>query len=84
MNLRTFAGWRGVVVGVVAMVLGAWAVMYTCNTETAACKGVVPWPGTAGFMNKVGWFLVVAGIVVIVVAVIAWISRVAGGRAKAV
>jgi membrane protein implicated in regulation of membrane protease activity len=77
---RSFVGWRGIVVGIACVVLGAWAVVYTCNTETAACKGVVPWPGGAGFMNRTGWVAVVAGIVLIIVVVVAWVIRAARER----
>jgi hypothetical protein len=82
MTSRSFIGWRGIAVGIVCVALGAWAFVYTCNTETAACKGVAPWPGGAGFLNRAGWVVAAAGLVLIVVVVIAWIVRAARGHAK--
>jgi heme/copper-type cytochrome/quinol oxidase subunit 2 len=82
-SLSSFAGWRGAVVGIACVVLGAWAVVYTCNTETAACKGAVPWPGTAGFMYQAGWIVAIAGLVLIGVVVIAWVLRAVRGHAEA-
>jgi hypothetical protein len=79
-TLSSFVGWRGVLIGVALVVLGAWAVVYTCNTETAACKGAVPWPGTAGLMNRGGWVVVVVGLVVLGATVIAWVARAVRGN----
>ena len=83
MTLSSFVGWRGVTVGIGCVVLGAWAVVYTCNTETAACKGAVPWPGTTGFMYRAGWTVAIAGLVLIGVVVIAWVLRAVRGDAEA-
>jgi hypothetical protein len=60
-----------------AFVLGAWAVLYACNTATAACKGAAPWPGLEGTMHRGGWVLIVLGIVVMLASAIAGIIRVA-------
>lgn len=83
MSRSSFVGWRGGIVGIACVVLGAWAVVSTCNTETAACKGAVPWPGTAGFMNRAGWVVTVVGLVLIGVVVIAWVLRAVRGRQAA-
>ena len=48
--------------------LGFWAVSYTCNTETAACKGAEPWPGASGFLYGAGWVVGAVGIALIVTA----------------
>ncbi|MGZ8597330.1 MAG: hypothetical protein ACXWXN_05735 [Actinomycetota bacterium] len=83
MSRSGFVGWRGGLVGIASVVLGAWAVVYTCNTETFACKGAVPWPGTAGFMNRAGWVVAVVGLALIGVVVIAWVLRAVRGRQAA-
>jgi len=65
------------------LVLGLWAVVYTCNTETAACKGAEPWPGATGFLYGGGWVVGVVGVALIVAAVVAWIVRAARERSQA-
>ncbi|MGH2539928.1 MAG: hypothetical protein ACRDGK_05365 [Actinomycetota bacterium] len=83
MRLSRLAGWRGIALGIVLAVLGVWAVSYTCNTETAACKGAEPWPGASGFLYGAGWVVGVVGIALIVIAAIAWIVRAARERSHA-
>jgi len=83
MRLSRLAGWRGIVVGIVLAVLGFWAVSYTCNTETAACKGAEPWPGASRFLYGAGWVVGAVGIALIVTATIAWIVRATRGRSQA-
>ncbi len=83
MRLRDLAGWRGVVAGIVLFVLGLWADSYTCNTHVAACKGVEPWPGAMGVLNTAGLVIGVLGIVLTVVALVAWIARAVRDRSQA-
>ena len=52
--------------------LGIWAFAYTCNTETAACKGLVPWPTVPGALHAAGWVAVASGLVTVVASLIAW------------
>lgn len=75
MSLSNFWGWRGALVGLALVVLGGWAVVYSCNTEPAACKGAAPWPGTAGLTNRAGWVVVVVGLAVIGAVGVAWTVR---------
>jgi hypothetical protein len=82
MTLRSFAGWRGVVVGIAFVALGIWAFGYTCNTETAACKGAEPWPTLPGLLYRAGWVMAILGLVVIVASLAAWTDRVARTRSK--
>ena len=83
MRLSKLAGWRGVVLGIVLVGLGIWAVAYTCNTETAACKGVEPWAGVPWAMHVAGWVSAALGLVTVIAALGAWITRAAGsGRPK--
>ena len=79
-NLRRLAGWRGVVLGIAFVVLGVWAFAFTCNTETAACKGAEPWPTVPGFLHAAGWVVAILGLVVVLIAVVAWIDRSARSR----
>jgi CHASE1-domain containing sensor protein len=79
-HLSKLAGWRGVVLGIVLVGLGIWAVAYTCNTETAACKGLEPWPTMPWALHAVGWAAVALGLVTVIAALGAWISRAAGSR----
>lgn len=81
-NLRRLAGWRGVVVGIAFVALGIWAFGYTCNTETAACKGAEPWPTLPGLLHRAGWVMAILGLVVIVASLAAWTDRVARTRSK--
>ncbi|HET9310461.1 MAG TPA: hypothetical protein VFP41_04460 [Actinomycetota bacterium] len=83
MRLGWFAGWRGILAGIALLVLGLWAVVYTCNTETAACKGAEPWPGATGFLYGGGWVVGVVGVALFVAAVVAWIVRAARERSQA-
>jgi len=83
MRLGWFAGWRGILAGIALLVLGLWAVVYTCNTETAACKGAEPWPGATGLLYGGGWVVGVVGVALIVAAVVAWIVRAARERSQA-
>jgi hypothetical protein len=83
MRLRDLAGWRGIVAGIVLVILGFWAFTYTCNTEVAACKGAEPWPGAMGYLNAAGWVVALLGLVLIVVAVVAWIVRAVRDRSRA-
>jgi hypothetical protein len=83
MRLSKLAGWRGIVAGIVLVVLGFWAVTYTCNTETAACKGAEPWPGATGFLYGAGLVVGVVGVALILAAAIAWIVRASRERAQA-
>ena len=75
-------GWRGVVVGITFVALGIWAFAYTCNTETAACKGAEPWPTLPGLLYRAGWVMAILGLVVIVASLAAWVDRVARTRSK--
>lgn len=77
--LRSFLGWRGAVVGVALVLLGSWAVVYTCNTETAACKGAAPWPGMTGWLYGAGWVIAIVGLAVIGAVAVAWIVQAARG-----
>ena len=79
-QLRRLAGWRGVVLGIVLVGLGIWAVAYACNTETAACKGLEPWPAGAGALRVAGWVAAILGLVTVIAALGAWISRAASSR----
>jgi hypothetical protein len=63
------------VVGLIAFAIGAWGVVYSCNSATAACKGAAPWPGLEGTLNRVGWVLVVAGLLVVLASIVAAIGR---------
>ena len=83
MRLGWSAGWRGILAGIALLVLGLWAVVYTCNTETAACKGAEPWPGATGFLYGGGWVVGVVGVALFVAAVVAWIVRAARERSQA-
>jgi hypothetical protein len=83
MRFGWLAGWRGILAGIVLVVLGFWAVTYTCNTETAACKGAEPWPGATGFLYGAGWVVGVVGVALIVVAAVSWIVRAARERSQA-
>ena len=80
MHLSKLAGWRGVVLGIVLVGLGIWAFAYTCNTETAACKGLVPWPTVPGALHAAGWVAAALGLVTVVASLIAWIGRAARSR----
>ena len=80
MHLSKLAGWRGVVLGIVLVGLGIWAFAYTCNTETAACKGLVPWPTVPGVLHAAGWVAAALGLVIVVASLIAWIGRAARSR----
>jgi Na+/melibiose symporter-like transporter len=82
MRLGKLAGWRGILAGIALLVLGLWAVTYTCNTETAACKGAEPWPGATGFLYGAGWVVAILGIALFVVAAVAWIVRVTRERSQ--
>lgn len=79
-HLRKLAGWRGVVLGIVLVGLGIWADAYTCNTQTAACKGVEPWPTLPWVLHVAGWVAATLGLVTIVAALGAWITRAANSR----
>ena len=81
MTLRSFAGWRGVAVGIVFVALGIWAFAYTCNTETAACKGAEPWPTLPGLLYRAGWVMAILGLVVMVASLAAWVRP---GRPKTI
>jgi hypothetical protein len=83
MRLSKLAGWPGIVAGIVLVILGFWAVAYTCNTETAACKGAEPWPGATGFLYGAGLVVGVVGVALILAAAIAWIVRASRERAQA-
>ena len=62
--------------------LGISAFAYTCNTETAACKGAEPWPSLPGLLYRAGWIMAILGLVVIVASLASWIDRVARTRPK--
>ena len=82
MHLRKLAGWRGVVLGIALVGLGIWAFTYTCNTETAACKGLEPWPSVPGALHVAGWVAATLGLVLIIAVSIAWIVRAARVRRR--
>ena len=84
MHLGKLAGWRGVVLGIVLVGLGIWSVTYTCNTETAACKGVGPWPAAPWALHVAGWVAAALGLVTVIIALGAWIIRAAGSRRREV
>lgn len=70
-------GLGGVLIGLVCLVLGLWAFTYACNTETAACKGLVPWPRPEGFIWLAGWVLGVIGLIIIIIAIVGAVIRMA-------
>ena len=80
MHLRKLAGWRGVVLGIVLVGLGIWAFAYTCNTQTAACKGLEPWPTLPWVLHAAGWVAAALGLVIVVASLIAWVGRAARSR----
>ena len=66
--------------GIVLVGLGIWPFAYTCNTETAACKGLEPWPSVAGVLHAAGWVAAALGLVIVIGASIAWIARAVRSR----
>lgn len=80
MRGRRLLGWRGAALGVGCLLLGVWAVIYACNTETASCKGVRPWPAITGLMYRAGWVAAILGLTLAAIAVVGWITRAIIGR----